>query len=1005
MIVTGRIAVMMSAILILGYGGAGVSTAAPAPVATRTNVAAVKAVPPVRSAAVPVAQPAVAQPSTQRPMDSTVSNSGDYATDAFGDAWDFNNSADLTPMMTGLSVGISGLHLQPLSATNSVLAGTAAPGSYLMLSGTAPHVLPWGRDPRLYPIDAGVYTQLTISMYSSASMAAGAFYLTCIDGPSSCYNGSPWSVKAGWNTYTIDLSKATTYYPTRPRWSGEVGMLRLGFNPSSTTSFDIDWIRLGTAGTTGLNPTQPQPSILSPSDLGGADYATTVRGRPWNLQSPGDVGLVGIGDVSYSADGVRGKNIVSPATPLGNDPHLNLPVPTPINGSVYNQMEISVCYDGKFALTGAPGGGMNGRVIWKIAGESFPRNSQDFLVFPGCQTIDLDLSGPASVVEDETDVSLPGGQRGFAGQSIVGLRFDPDEDPGPRYFTVSSIRLTAAVTAPRALAINYADNNWQGATTADLWLDATGSGTHLVPIATGKPVADGVNTFAWLGRDTSDAVVSGQYYLRLRLTNRTGSTTVYSSTKVTVGPAPGAPGPVSGVQATAGRGTVNVSWSPPTTGGPALAYLVQASNGQTRTVTSPARSATFPSLADGTAYSFTVTAANGSGTSSASATAAATPAATAGSYLPLTAPERLLDTRRSTPVPAGATLDVQVAGGIPGLPAAGISSVALNVTAVGSTAAGYLTVFPSGQARPATSSLNFEQGVDTANMVVAKLGANGRISIFNSSGTTDVLVDVVGYYSDGRITGATYFPLSPSRVLDTRNGTGVSPSAIPAGGSTSVRVTGVGGVPSSGVSAVVLNIAGVLPTAGTFLTVWPAGEARPTVSDLNLRAGDTRANLVTVRVGAGGRIALFNAAGSVQVIADVVGWFGAAGNLSGASLLPLTPYRVFDSRPQSATSLPPTPIVAGSPQTINLTGPASGVPVGAAKAVLANVTSVGANTDGFVTMWPAGEAQPGASTINLRAGEVRPNLVSERLPGDGNAQVAVSGGSTDLIVDVVAWYG
>lgn len=937
-------------------------------------------------------------------MDSTAANSGDYATDAFGDPWDFNNSADLTPMLTGLSVGLSGLHLQPLSTTNSALVGTAAPGSYLMLSGTAPHVLPWGRDPRSYPIDAARYTQLTISMYSSAPMPSGAFYLTCIDGPSSCYNGTPFQVKAGWNTYTIDLTKAATYYPDRPRWSGDVGMLRLGFNPSSATSFQIDWIRLGTAGTAVLNPTQPQPSIVTPSNLGGSDYASDARGRPWNLQSPGDVGLVGIGNVTYSAAGVRGSNIVTPAIPRGNDPHLNLPVPKPINGSVYNQMAISVCYDGKFALTSGPGGGMNGRVIWTIAGESFPRNSQDFVVFPGCQLIDLDLSGPASVVEDEKDVILPGGLRGFAGHSIVALRFDPDEDPGSRYFSVSSIRLTTAVTAPRGLSINFADKNWQGSTTADMWLDPTGAGSNLIPIATGKTVANGMNTFAWLGRDTANAVVSGQYYVRLRLTNKTGHTTVYSPTKVTVGPAPGRPGPVSGVQATAGKGTVNVSWSPPAAGGATLAYLVQASNGQSRTVVWPARSATFPGLTNGTAYRFTVTSSNGSGLSAASGAVAATPAATAGTYVPLTTPARLLDTRRSSPVKAGATLDLQVAGGA-GLPTSGVSSVAVNVTAVGSSTAGYLTVFPSGQARPATSSLNFERGVDTANMVVAKLGANGRISIFNSSGNTDVLVDVVGYYSDGRTTGATYFPLSPRRVLDTRTGAGGTRSAIGAQQSISLQVTGVGGVPSTGVSAVVLNVAGVTPTAGTFLTVWPAGAARPTVSSLNLRPGDSRANLVTVRVGAGGRIGLFNASGSVQVIADVVGWFGAPGNLTGASLLPLTPYRIFDSRPQSFTSLPPTPISAGSPQTINLTGQASGVPIGTAKAVLANVTSVGANTNGYLTMWPAGEGQPGASTINLKANEVRPNLVAERLPGNGNAQVAVNAGSTDLIIDVVAWYG
>ena len=169
--------------------------------------------------------------------------------------------------------------------------------------------------------------------------------------------------------------------------------------------------------------------------------------------------------------------------------------------------------------------------------------------------------------------------------------------------------------------------------------------------------------------------------------------------------------------------------------------------------------------------------------------------------------------------------------------------------------------------------------------------------------------------------------------------------------------------------------------------------------------GDNRANLVTVRVGSSGQINLYNSSGSVDVIADVVGWFGVSGNLTGASLLPLSPYRIFDSRPSSYTSLPPEAITAGAPRTVNLTEQGSGVPIGTAKAVLANVTSVGADTNGYLTMWPTGEGQPGASTINLRAGEVRPNLVSERLKSNGTAQVAVSAGATDLVVDVVAWYG
>ena len=88
-----------------------------------------------------------------------------------------------------------------------------------------------------------------------------------------------------------------------------------------------------------------------------------------------------------------------------------------------------------------------------------------------------------------------------------------------------------------------------------------------------------------------------------------------------------------------------------------------------------------------------------------------------------------------------------------------------------------------------------------------------------------------------------------------------------------VTVTGVGGVPASGVTAVVLNVTAVSPSAKTFITAWPAGEARPLAANLNAPAGDVRANLVVVKVGAGGQVSFFNNSGNVNLVADVAGYF------------------------------------------------------------------------------------------------------------------------------------
>ena len=94
----------------------------------------------------------------------------------------------------------------------------------------------------------------------------------------------------------------------------------------------------------------------------------------------------------------------------------------------------------------------------------------------------------------------------------------------------------------------------------------------------------------------------------------------------------------------------------------------------------------------------------------------------------------------------------------------------------------------------------------------------------------------------------------------------------PAGSAVDVQLTGRGGVPASGVAAVILN-ATVTETAGAgFLTIFPAGTARPWASDLNYAPGETRPNLVVVKVGAGGRVGLFTAQ-ATHVVFDVAGWF------------------------------------------------------------------------------------------------------------------------------------
>lgn len=369
-----------------------------------------------------------------------------------------------------------------------------------------------------------------------------------------------------------------------------------------------------------------------------------------------------------------------------------------------------------------------------------------------------------------------------------------------------------------------------------------------------------------------------------------------------------------------------------------------------------------------------------------------------GTFTPLT-PARVLDTRTAVgasrfPVGPGRAISVQVRG-VGGVPASGVAAVALNVTATESTLGGFLTVHPTDVGRPVASNLNMVPGQTIPSLVIAKVGADGRACIYNDTGTTHVLADVVGWFADGTSTGASLTALAPTRVLDTRRGLG-APGPLGEKASFDVQMTGVGGVPASGVSGVVLNVTTDRPTGvRSFVTVWPTGDARPNASSLNMVAGETAPNLVFARVGANGKVSFANDLGATHLLADVLGWFGTAPAASG-NFTPLAPARVLDTRASGAVG-------ARSSIDLAITG-RGGVPAGGVSAVVLNVTATRPTERTFVTVWPAGEARPDASNLNVIAGQSRPNLVIARVGAGGKVSLYNDAGSTDLVADVVGWF-
>ncbi|MFJ1569815.1 hypothetical protein ACIOG8_37330, partial [Streptomyces erythrochromogenes] len=242
-------------------------------------------------------------------------------------------------------------------------------------------------------------------------------------------------------------------------------------------------------------------------------------------------------------------------------------------------------------------------------------------------------------------------------------------------------------------------------------------------------------------------------------------------------------------------------------------------------------------------------------------------------YKPVT-PTRLMDTRSGLGVPKakvgqGGTVTLQVAG-TAGIPASGVTAVVLNVTATDPTTASHVSVYPDGTPRSSASNLNFTAGQTIPNLVIVPV-VNGKVGFYNNAGSVDLIADVAGYYTtDG--SGSTYKPVTPTRLMDTRGGLGVPKAKVGQGGIVTLQVAGSAGIPASGVTAVVLNVTATDPTTDSYVSVYPDGTTRTSASNLNFTTGQTIPNLVIVPV-VNGKVSFYNNAGSVNLIADVAGYY------------------------------------------------------------------------------------------------------------------------------------
>ena len=375
-------------------------------------------------------------------------------------------------------------------------------------------------------------------------------------------------------------------------------------------------------------------------------------------------------------------------------------------------------------------------------------------------------------------------------------------------------------------------------------------------------------------------------------------------------------------------------------------------------------------------------------------------------FVPLASPQRLLDSRPTGGTddglfagigvrPPGGVLELQVTGraGVP----ADAESVALNVTADVAPEGGFLTVFPCGVSVPNASNLNYGAGDTIANLVIARIGVGGKVCLYNL-GATHLIADVTGYFPIGA-----FNPLDqPRRLLDSRP-TGGTDDGLFAGtgilypnSTLALPVTGRVGVPANA-GAVALNVTVVWAATNGFITVFPCGAPLPTASNVNYKMGQTIANAVIAKVGAGGAVCFYTE-GATDLIVDVTGVFPST------TLSALDAPQRFDTRPGQSTvdGLAAGGGIRPAEGTFQLVvGGRGGVPANAS-AVILNVTAYAAAGGGFVTVHPAGTGRPNASNLNYRQAQTIANAAIARV-GAGGQICLYTFGSTHLIVDVAGW--
>jgi hypothetical protein len=302
-----------------------------------------------------------------------------------------------------------------------------------------------------------------------------------------------------------------------------------------------------------------------------------------------------------------------------------------------------------------------------------------------------------------------------------------------------------------------------------------------------------------------------------------------------------------------------------------------------------------------------------------------------------------------------------------------VNAVVINVTVTDAEAAGFVTAYPSGQARPTASTVNFVANQTIANQTTVLVGADGCADFYNGSGKPiSLIIDTQGTQASNWESYA-YQPLAPSRVLDTRT------TGHPVAGhsTTTFQVAGLNGIPADA-NAVLLNVTATDTHSPGYLSAYGDGHPRPSSSDTNWNAGQTIAGLVLVYL-QDGKVTLYNGgSGPVDFVADLTGYYSST---EGSTIyLPVAPSRVLDTR--YGVGAPAGQLAAHQTIRVQIAGRAGTYAQGAAAAML-TFTVTGGTAPGDLVVYPDGDSRPGTSTINWTAGQTLSNSAATSLGTDG----------------------